>query len=257
LLTGREWLDQYLLPLSQTDLLADGLRPHSMVIAVSRQDFLKHDSPVDEDRDDSPFRILVSDQSGRDSEATADVVIDATGVYRTPNWMGPGGIPALGERQARNHIRYDLPDVIGTDRERYANQRVLVVGAGFSAATSIAALVELAKSAPDTRTTWVTRSQAIDGATGPIAEIENDPLAERARLARTANRAATGDEGSVAYWPGTMVKSVQWLDAERHFSVEFQGQHAARAEFDEIIGNVGYHPDNTLYAELQVHECYA
>ncbi len=28
-------------------------------------------------------------------------------------------------------------------------------------------------------------------------------------------------------------------------------------EVDRIIANVGYSPDNSLYSELQVHECYA
>jgi hypothetical protein len=35
------------------------------------------------------------------------------------------------------------------------------------------------------------------------------------------------------------------------------GREARTWEVDRIIANVGYTPDNSLYRELQVHECYA
>src|SRR5688500_16425537 len=36
LLSGKEYLERFLLPLSETDLLADCLKPHTEVLAISR-----------------------------------------------------------------------------------------------------------------------------------------------------------------------------------------------------------------------------
>ena len=62
-------------------------------------------------------------------------VIDATGTWGTPNGLG-----AVGERENADRIFYGIPDVAGTMRERYWGRRVLVVGAGHSAANSLLAL---------------------------------------------------------------------------------------------------------------------
>ena len=43
LLTGREWVERYLLPLSRTDLLADHLRLGSEVLAVGKDELLRGD----------------------------------------------------------------------------------------------------------------------------------------------------------------------------------------------------------------------
>lgn len=257
LLTGHEWLTRYLAPLATTDLLADHLRRHTTVRAVARRDWLKDDRAAPEDRAESPFRILVNDDQGREWESSADVVIDTTGVYRHPNWIGQGGAPALGERRHRDRIWYDLPNVLGTDRERYANKRVLVVGAGFSAATTVLGLVELAATEINTRVSWTTRRQPSESSRGPIREIPNDPLTERACVTRAANQIAAAAGGIVTHWPGTTISALAWDEVRKIFTVNFAGQHAGEAEFDEIVANVGYRPDNSLYAELQVHECYA
>ena len=89
----------------------------------------------------------------------ADVVIDATGTYGNHNWLGPGGLPALGELAAEPHIEYGLPDVLGAEWGEYANRNILLVGSGHSAATTLVSLAELAAQAPDTWITWVTREE--------------------------------------------------------------------------------------------------
>ena len=109
-MTGGEWLDRYLLPLSQTDLLSDHLQPGVEVLAVGKEEMLKHETPGHEDRGDWSFRILVRDTSGVERIDLADVVIDTTGVLGQPNWMGHGGIPAIGEIQSQKRIEYRFPD---------------------------------------------------------------------------------------------------------------------------------------------------
>ena len=63
-LTGRQWVDRYLLPLSQTDLLADEVRGHTRVVAVGRQRWLKHESSPCAHRGDDGFRLLVEHADG-------------------------------------------------------------------------------------------------------------------------------------------------------------------------------------------------
>jgi hypothetical protein len=197
---------------------------------------------------------LVQDATGQERVEMADVVIDATGTYGNPNYLGHSGIPAVGERAARGHIEYRLPDVLGLRREEYAHCHVLLIGSGYSAATNVIALAQLAAEAPRTRVTWITRREPPAGP-GPIAFIPDDRLPERRRIAQAANALAAGANERVTHWPATTVTAV--THADERFTVQLQGEHAGKIEVDRVIANVGFRPDSSLYTELQVHECYA
>jgi thioredoxin reductase len=257
ILTGRQWREKYLVKLANSDLLVDHLRLQTTIIAVARQDFLKHEKPVDDDRDESSFRLLVQDANGVEQDSVADIVIDTTGTYSNPNWLGPGGAPAIGERSLDNRIRYDVPDILGTDREKFTNKRVLVIGHGHSAATTIVNLASLVEHGTGPRVTWATRVQVESESNCPIREVPDDPLPERIGLARAANMTLMSERSIVTHWPGTTVNSLKLDNEGKTIRAEFVGRHAGVGEFDEVIANVGYRPDNSLYGELQVHECYA
>ncbi|MEX2176960.1 MAG: hypothetical protein WD872_21540 [Pirellulaceae bacterium] len=257
LLTGYEWLDQYLLPLSQTDLLADHLRTRTEVVAVGKEELLKQDLPGHEDRGDWSFRILTRDREGREAIETADAVIDACGLFGQANWLGHGGMPAAGEQSLREQIEYRLPEIAGPDRSRYAGRHTLLIGAGASAATNLVALGQLAQASPGTRATWITRREGPAGTAGPIAVIAGDRLPQRAQLAGEANRLAGDPSSGIAYWPATVVERIGRENAAGSFHVELSGRHAGVYAFDEILANVGFRPDHRLYEELQIHECYA
>jgi thioredoxin reductase len=259
-LTACEWVDKYLLPLSRSDLLADSIHDHSEVVVVGRDGPLKYELTGDDSRGDHDFRLLVRstnpDDHGREHTALADVVIDATGTFGNHRWLGHGGIPALGEIEAEPFIEYGLPDVLGAARERYAHRNTLLVGGGYSAATTLAALAELATQAPDTWVTWLLR-EPCESTSPPLPLIANDPLVERDRLARLAAALAADDANHVTLLSGTTVESVAWhADLER-FSVRLRGRHAGELEFDRIVANVGYRPDHALSSELQVEVCPA
>lgn len=252
--TGRELVERYLLPLAHSDLVVDSLRLQTEVVAVGREGLLKGDLVGNEARSEPAFRLLLRDRQG-ERYATADVVLDCTGTYGNHNWLGTGGLPALGELAAAGQIEYGLPDIEGADRARYANRRVLVVGGGHSAATNVLALARLAASEPRTRITWAVR-RGLAAGEGPIAHIEHDPLPERARLVEQANRLA-GASDTVEFLPETSVRSLRWRADEGGFVVLLEGAHAGEREVDAIIANVGWRPDRRIYEELQVHECYA
>ena len=103
--TGREHLAAYLEPLALSPALTPLIRENTTVLRVGRRGLLKEDYPGDVRRGKEPFRLLVRDDKGKESVEEADVVLDCTGVYSHPRWLGEGGIPALGEIAARHAHR--------------------------------------------------------------------------------------------------------------------------------------------------------
>lgn len=255
LLTGFEFVERYLEPLARCDLLADRVFTNTEVVAIGRVGFLKGEAIGGGDRASAPFELHI-DRGGCEEVVRAGVVMDTTGTFGNPNWLGGGGIAAIGERVARGAMEYGLPDVLGTQREIYAGRSVLVVGCGYSAATTVVALAELAREAPETRVTWVTSRRA-DAGNGPIRRIAGDRLPPRDALAVAANKLAAGALPAVTHWDGTSVESVTLDPATQRFTVGLVGRHAKTLQFDRIVANVGYRPDRELYRELQIHECYA
>ncbi len=251
LLTGREYLEQYLAPLAASDLLVDSLHEQTEVLSVGRVGLLKGEGS-EEHRIHSDFRLLLQHtQTMLATQAIADVVIDATGIYGQHNWLGDGGVPALGEPLAASHIQYGLPDVTGGDRESYAHRHTLVVGSGPAAARTVTALARLAHEAPYTRITWIPR-RALATADNPISRIDDDPWPLRDERLRAANELIRSEAGHLAYWPGTAVARVLWHGGLEQFQVQLTGDHTAELAVDRIVANVGYRPNHRLYRELQV-----
>lgn len=254
-LTGNEWIGRYLLPLSHTDLLSDSIRTQTTVLSIAKEELLKGDLPGHSDRGDWSFRLLVQGPDVSERIETSDCVLDCSGVFATANWLGHGGQPAIGERALRDQIEYRLPDFT-TAKSRYAGRNTLVVGGGYSAAQNVVALAELARNAPGTGITWITRREGAAGG-GPITEIADDRLPGRQRLAKAANALARDPASPVKYLPSTVVERISRKSANGLFEVELSGVHAGSFTFDNVIANVGFRPDVEIFRELQIHQCYA
>jgi thioredoxin reductase len=264
LLSGAEFCQRYLAPLAETDLLADCFTFGSQVIAIGRSQMLKGEGVGDPRRGEDVFRLLLRHLDGNESTAEAEVVIDCTGTYANHNWLGQGGVPAIGERSAEQQIEYGLPDMLVTERDAYADRHVLVVGSGYSAATSVVELAKLADEHPSTRVTWLTRQSRAACSSGPIRRIESDRLPERDCLAAAANQLANDPAGPVRHLSVTGIHSIEWDQSTGQFEVTWSAENEVsgtvlehRERFDRVVANIGYRPDNRIYAELQVHECYA
>lgn len=249
LLTGREHSDAYLQPLAKT--LEDSLRLETEIVHIGKAGYLKDDCPGDARRGQSPFRLLAR-HKGKEEMLEADVVIDCTGTYGQHRWLGAGGIPALGEQAAENSIAYGLEDILGERKNHYAGKNVLVVGSGYSAATSVSSLATLAEAHPDTWTVWLTRGSS----TQPIKRVPGDPLKDRDRLAVRANTLATRGEGNLEFHNQTRIDALEPLGQGWRVHAIAAGKPRT-FDVERIIANVGFSPDNGLYRELQVHECYA
>lgn len=250
-ISGREHVERYLAPLAE--LIRDRIKTDTRVLSIGRSGFFKQDGVGDPARAKQPFVLLVREKN-QDRYEEADIVLDCTGTYSHHRWLGPSGIPALGEAQAEPHIGYGLVDVLGDAKREYVNKSILLIGSGYSAATTACNLAKLAQEHNTTWTTWVARTPS----TQPLRRIPNDPLRERDRLAMHANTLATRDDDNVEFRAGTTVESIEPQLNNQSFKVALKTSGQKKTfEVDKIIANVGYTPDRALYRELQIHECYA
>src|SRR5262245_38902911 len=249
--TGREHLSTYLTPLAQVETLKGCIHTESHVLSVGRRGFLKEDD--DADRAKQPFRLLVRDRQKGERLEEADIVLDCTGTYGQHRWLGDGGIPAWGELAAEPNIAYGLEDIAGDRRNQYAGKTVVLIGGGYSTATTACNLATLANDNAATWVIWLARTSG----TQPLKRIANDPLRERDRLAVRANTLATRGDGNVEFHGATFIDAVEFLGQDRGFRVT--GRCAGKKttwEPERVTANAGDPPDTTLYRELRIHECY-
>lgn len=248
LLTGRQFRDAYLVPLSESETLIESMHPQNLVLQVGRAANVKKSEPDDA----MPFRLLVRSVSGGVERIdTSDAILDCTGTYMTPNWLGDGGMPAIGEIAARQFIPHGLEDIAGEKRDSYAGRSIVLVGGGYSAATAICQLAALAEEHPSTWVFWLTNGHR--GA--PLPRIPNDPLKERDKLAAKANSLATRCDGNLEFHPQTQLDEVISHGPDKGFRVA--GRSAGRPvcwDVDRVIGAAGYRADLRLSGTLKVDE---
>lgn len=248
--TGAEYVERYLRPLATSRLLRDCIRQRTSVISIGRDDFWKGDAIGKTDRTQSPFRFLIRDLAGRERTESADFAIDCSGTYGVHRWAGRGGVPSPGERMIGNRIRYTIPDVLGEDRARYADRHTLLIGCGYSAATALFNLAKLAEAHPKTRVSWAIRrvGQAMES-------IADDRLPLRRQLVL---RSLELSEHPPAWLQFLGTSVLEEVHASDRLSVTMnQLQTSLSLEVDEIVALVGYRPDDSIYEQLQVHQCYA
>ena len=256
-LTAAELRERYLLPLSKLPELNGVVRENARIGAIAREGLPKGQSRAREAR---PFLLRVESERGEGARMErADVVIDASGVYATPNATGPGGLPALGEESLGDRLERHLPDVLGQARARYAGKRILLVGDGRSAATVIADVDQLVRTGRDaaaTRVEWVHRSRGEEAlAPAPAAELERLPV-----LRELVDRVEGIARGApwIRRHGGATIAAYRSLPSG---SIEATLEDARGAEqrvvVDRVLALVGYRPDLSLFRELQIHLCYA
>jgi FAD dependent oxidoreductase len=247
--TGRDLLDRYLRPLAAIPGLASRLRLGYTVTGIARQDLDKVRSPG---RERLPFVVRVRTRDGDERDLQAGAVIDASGTWTQPNPLGASGLPALGERAAttHGHVITGLPDILGADAERFAGRRVLVAGAGHSAATSLLALAELRRHHPGTRIVWAVRSATPRPLVGKSSAAA-DELPARGQLA--ADLRALVRCGQVELAGGFRIRQLQ--PQPNGDGVTVVGHTPAglrQIPVDLVINATGFRPDHTIAAELRL-----
>jgi thioredoxin reductase len=238
--SGREVVEQYLLPLSQVPLIQEVLRLQTKVTAVSRASMDKVKTPA---REETPFVVRLEQANGEEQDVLARAVIDASGTYQTPNPLGAHGLFALGERALHEHIFYGIPDVSGEERARYAGRRVLVVGSGHSAQQTLLALAQLAEQEPETRLFWAIRRPAAQQMFGGGA---NDGLPERGLIGTRSQSLV--ERGQVRLVTGVQIEALK-RTAE---GMVIAGEEERIGPVDEIIATTGFRPDLSFLREVRL-----
>ncbi|WP_405714411.1 NAD(P)-binding domain-containing protein [Streptomyces xanthophaeus] len=242
--SGGDWAERYLQPLA--DVLGERVRYQATVTGVSRTG---RDRIVDAGRDAQPFVVHYETGEGREQRVLARAVIDASGTWSTPGPAGGSGLPALGEKAARDRISYRVPDLKDPAvRARYAGRRTAVIGSGASAFTALAYLADLAGNEEDgvgTRAVWILR-RGISGST--FGGGEADQLPARGALGLAAKAAV--DRGYADAVTGFRTDAVERADDGRLVLV---GEDGRRLDpVDEVIVLTGFRPDLTFLDELRL-----
>lgn len=242
--TGQELVQQYLVPLAESDLLRDSVETGVRVLAVGRDE-----RPTGTTRGAPRFRVLLCDGYGREQLDYADVVLDCSGTYGNRRWLGQSGIPAVGEVGLSSAIWYVVPDVLGVDRASFEHRRTLLVGAGTSALTVLSHLALLAAESPGTRVTWVLRRW------GEVLSLaDEDPLPQRRALAEAALRLLARPPG----WLDVLEDAtIERLDGSHGLQVWLRSKETVvHRQVDEMVAAIGFRPDETMFEPLGVRPTY-
>jgi hypothetical protein len=240
--TGGEIVRDYLAPLAALSEIAPNLKLGSAVTAISRHG---HDKVSNEGREGSPFVVAYEDAGG-EHRILARAVIDASGTWSRPNPVGIDGLPVPGEREAAGRIAYGIPDVVGTEREKYVGKRVLVIGGGHSAINAALALMELQHEAPDTEIFWALRRNGVERLLGGGL---NDQLPERGALGLAAARAM--QDGRLNMLTPFAVERIVTGDGSLAVEATLNGKPFDLA-VDRVVVATGFRPDLSFLGELRV-----
>ena len=241
--TAGEVIDQYLKPLADAVGQQAQLHFGARVLAVSRAGL---DKVKTSGREDSEFILRIDARDGV-REERASALVDASGTWGRPSPLGISGLPAFGEPAARESIVYGMPDVLGAARPRYAGRKVLVVGAGHSAAGSILSLARLAEAEPRTRIAWAVRGTDLRRLFGGG---EKDGLPARGELGMRLRSLV--DQRRLEVHLGFGIARIERTqDGRLRLSAIDPGKPAIEG-VDEIIGATGSRPDLDMLRELRV-----
>jgi len=237
--TGHDLVDTYLAPLAATPQLAPVIQYGTRVEAVSRQGM---DRTRSTGRADTPFLLRLHTADGV-TDVTARAVVDTSGTYTSPNPLTAAGLaPAadLGDR-----VVHALPDVLGADRASFAGKRVLVVGAGHSAANTLIKLASLAKTAPGTEVLWAVRNAG----TARLGADAADGLAARGQLGSTVHGLV--ESGQVQQIASYEIDDVRPASDQVTISGRCAGGPFA-VTVDVIVNATGFRPDLDMLREIRL-----
>ncbi|WP_144999065.1 FAD-dependent oxidoreductase [Kocuria marina] len=239
--TGHELREQYLEPLAQLPQLAESIRYDARVTAVSRAGM---DRTRTTRREETPFLVRIETADGHSEDVLASAVIDASGTWSTPNPLGQAGLLAPGEQQAHaaGHITAPLPDVQGRDRARFAGKRVMVTGAGHSAANT---LLDLADLEADTTIIWAARTADL---TRVYGGGDQDELAARGALGSRLRQLV--DSGCIEVLTSFTITRFRADDTLTVHAVTPDGER--EVSVDVLVPATGFRPDLGMLSELRL-----
>lgn len=240
--TGLELVKQYLLPLSRVPEIKPFVHLNTKVLSIGRKDM---DKMKTANRESVPFVIHTeSDREYKTFEAKA--VIDATGTWGNPNPAVSSGIWLAEEKSLKEKIFYGIPEILGKERQRYANKHIAVVGGGHSAINALLDLAKLKETYPDTEILWMMRRQRVEDAYGGE---EKDALEARGLLGSRIHYLV--DHQQLKVITPFRIQLVKKREDGIELAGDQNGTQKSYTGIDEMIVNTGSRPDFTIINELR------
>ncbi|OYX15569.1 MAG: flavoprotein [Rhizobiales bacterium 32-66-8] len=241
--TAGEMIDTYLALLAAHPSIEPQIMLGTEVTAIGR---LGLDRMSSAGRADAPFQVGWKAKDGRTGTIEAHAVIDASGTWSNPSPMGADGMPVKGEAMLSDVIGYGIPNVLGPERPRYADKRVLIVGSGHSATNVALDLVRLRDEEPGTEILWGLRKAGI----GKLFRGGlDDQLPERGALGLAAGNVI--EDGRVKVLAPLAIRSVERNGDTVTVAADLNGSRIV-LEVDRIVVATGFRPNFDMLRELRV-----
>jgi hypothetical protein len=157
--TGREYAEEYLLPLAKTDLLFDDIHFLSPVVDASRVRTHRRDGVLPQERCNDEFRLLVQGQHRGPWTARGDCILDCRGHAIEQIGIGPGGGLAIGEQEIESEFLRHAPGDRKYEAKHLAGKRLGLVGEDVLACQCVEDWLVHFGADPETRLVWMVRPE--------------------------------------------------------------------------------------------------
>ncbi|GAB6258516.1 FAD-dependent oxidoreductase [Peribacillus sp. N1] len=241
--TGRELVEEYLLPLSNLPEINENILLQAKVVGVAKK---AHDKLKTGKRDTVPFQLYV-EVNGDTTVIEAKAVIDSSGTWSNPNPILSNGIWTNAERKLHNQIHYGIPNVVQLEN-RYQNKSIMVIGSGHSAINALLDLATLQHKFPDTKIYWVLRKKQIHEVYGGQ---ENDGLAARGELGVRIQQLV--ESGRINILTPFHIDGVYPTNGKITVVGELDGEKTTIGDIDEIVVSTGFRPDTSFLNEIRIN----
>lgn len=241
--TGRELVEEYLLPLSNLPEIKKHITLHAKVVGVAKK---AHDKLKTGQRDNVPFQLYV-EVNGDTKVIEAKAVIDSSGTWNNPNPILSNGIWTNAERKLQNQIHYGIPNVVQLEN-RYKNKSIMVIGSGHSAINALLDLATLQEKFKDTKIQWVLRKKHVNEVYGGQ---ENDGLPARGELGIRIQQLV--ESGRINILTPFHINGVYPINDKITVVGELNGEETTIGDIDEIVVSAGSRPDTSFLNEIRIN----
>ncbi|NBC67066.1 MAG: NAD(P)-binding domain-containing protein [Bacteroidetes bacterium] len=244
--TGKEFLDEYLTPLSKTTELSEHIKYKSKVTAVTR---LHTDKVKTSGRETLPY-VLKVETDKKTEFVHASAVIDTSGTWFNPNPIGSGGIKADGEDTFSENITYGIPNVLGKHKKKFEGKTIAVVGSGHSAMQVIIDLIALQESSAETTIKWIMRKTDL---TNVFGGGDDDALPARGELGIKARNAV--ESGRLELVTPFLINKLRTTEHDPSLLRVYGLKNNIEdfIEVEEIIATTGFRPNLEMLREVRTN----
>ncbi|MFT4414199.1 NAD(P)-binding domain-containing protein [Fredinandcohnia humi] len=241
--TGKELVEEYLLPLSRLKEMQDKIVLNARVVGVARKEL---DKLKNAKRDNAPFQLYV-DTDGETKVVEAKAVIDSSGTWTNPNPSLSNGIWTNAEQSLKAHIYYGIPNVYSLE-DRYKNKTVMVIGSGHSAINALLELVVLKEKYPNTKIFWAMRKLHVKEAYGGQ---ENDGLQARGELGIRIQKMVESEQ--IRVLTPFYIYNLKGINGKISVTGNLDSNEVSIQDIDELVVSTGFRPDVSFLSEIRIN----